>query len=579
MSSTSLVSRTESSHSRPQRNAGPPTKYSPDTGKARPKPYVLNRDKALSSKEGALDRPYTPNVTLKEGCLVISFQAMVYEAFKQHVGDLESKEGYSIAMPKAANQLTADGQADSNSLQININGRKAYTMNFYHTTSKVTVSGQKMKNSFVEEDFQFILNSIAGAGITNRLIYQLSAEAREAIGRAKKLPSTTRLEIEGSTPGTQSDTTQQSGTKPNPPANYIPMPQHSSPPIVCPPPATTCPSSQASQSVPTSTTPASAVTIASAPISTLACSTVSTNTISSVSVNPIAITPEIRPNVSSTITVSTVSTAARANSVPTLVVRLPGNTIPGGMIPPGVAAPPRLLSRGSTPLLQSRPTTSSPSTSTTSGTAGETAATSSATGASSASVAGAKARAELHLLEKTKKQLKEKQRELDDLASQAARSKALALDLEGKLKEAQESLRIRERLDKTRQDIPDSGRYSRRGAGIDGNWRERRNDASNTRHPGQQSSYRQSSYTTDRHPHRQEYVNHHDRSDLADHSYRSRYSSDGRHNRSQYRDRSYCHDSRVHRDEHHRGPRDCCCCSHRHSCCGERNMESRMAHM
>ncbi len=191
--------------SRPHRNSAPPDKYSPEREvakpRSKPKPYVLDRVKALGKKEETLDRPYTPEVTLKkQGNLVISFQGMVFEAFKQNVQVLTSKRGYSIVMPKDSNQVTMDGHADSNSPQVNINGRKAYIMNFYHTTCRVNVNGQKMKSAFVDEDFEFILNSISGSGITNRHIYLLTNAAREAIGRAKKSTGASLLEIEGSTP-------------------------------------------------------------------------------------------------------------------------------------------------------------------------------------------------------------------------------------------------------------------------------------------------------------------------------------------------------------------------------------------
>ncbi len=237
-------------NTRPQRNVGAPAKYSPSS--SAPKPYVLNRAKALSRKEDALDRPYTPEVaSFSNGTLVVTFQAMVYEAFKQNVQKLEEKEGYSIVMPKESNRLTADGQADANSLQININGRKAYTINFYHTTSKITVTGQKTKSVFVEGDMQYILDSISGAGISNRHIYLLTNAAREAIGRAKKLPGPTLLEIEGSTAAKQPSSTGKSGTdatslqvgtnpltaidtQPLLATNHIPTPHHSTPPVVCP---------------------------------------------------------------------------------------------------------------------------------------------------------------------------------------------------------------------------------------------------------------------------------------------------------------------------------------------------------
>ncbi len=135
-------------NTRPHRNTGPPVRYSPEADRGARKPYYLDRAKALSKKEAALDRPYNPEAIFKEGTLVLTFQAMVYEAFKDNVGVLEEREGYSVVAPKASNKLTADGSADSNSVQVKVNGRKVYAINFYNTTSRVTVSGQKNEVTF-----------------------------------------------------------------------------------------------------------------------------------------------------------------------------------------------------------------------------------------------------------------------------------------------------------------------------------------------------------------------------------------------------------------------------------------------
>ncbi len=564
--------------SRPHRNAGPPSKYSPsqESGRARPKPYSLNRVKVLSSKEEALDRPYTPDVTLKEGGnLVIVFQAMVFEAFKQAVHTLETKSGYSISMPKASNQPTADGLLDSNSLQINIGGRKAYIMNFYHTTCKVNVNGHRMRSAFVEEDFQFLLNSISGSGITPRHIYLMTNAAREAIGKAKKLSSPTLLEIEGSIPARDPGAARQSGTKsssssdttpstnqqfahtasqPLLAANHIPMLQHSSPPVTCP----VLPSHETHQT-PTSIAPLSLTTSTGPPVSTMANTIPVTSTTSSIGSSSGVHALTIRPNAPVT---SNMSTTVQSNPGQTFVVRLPCATSLSSIIPPGIEAIPRVVLQGGVidparstevngSMATNTPALGAVSAATATATSSSSAPSASSSAPSAASTAGAKARAEIHALEKAKRQLKEKQRELDDMAAQVSRSKAIALDMEAKLKETQESLRIRDQLETARQDDRERGRYSRRDSGIDGNWR----DACRTEN---KSSRR-----------RQEQDNRDDRSNRSYGSDRSRYSSGGHQNRS--------HNSGRHdrcRDYHDR-----CCCPCRCNGSGGNQMESRMALM
>ncbi len=208
--------------------------------------------KVLSQKEQALDRSYQPNVEMKEGKnLVITFQTVVYEAFKQAFPRVQEKPGYSIKTPKSGNKQTQDGSVDSHALQVNIDDRKAYTINFYNTTSRINVNGHKLQTAFIDKDYPFVLGLISD--LTPRQIF-------ESIGKAKELPPPERKALEGSTHSqTSSKTaTESTGTAPihtaaspmpnvsaspdhidngpNPPASHIPAPQHSSPPVVGPPP-------------------------------------------------------------------------------------------------------------------------------------------------------------------------------------------------------------------------------------------------------------------------------------------------------------------------------------------------------
>ena len=569
-------------NTRPQRNTGPPERYSPEADRGARKPYHLDRTKALAKKEAALDRPYTPEVTFKEGTLVMTFQGMVFEAFKQKSFELDRKEGYSVVIPKSSNKLTADGSADSNSLEVKVNGRKVYAMNFFNTTSRVTVNGQKMKSLFVEEDLQYILDSISGAGITNRHIYLLTNAAREAIGKAKLLPTCHRLEIEGSIPVSQpvsepvaslqtsASTVNlqqvQVGTNPTQPTtqpmfatNHIPLPHHSTNAIVGPAPR--LPPSTAVVTSSTSSSTTSAVTTTA------------------------SITPGVKVSASVSGTIRPMSSGtpgtviAATGQGPTLVLRLPGNfnnyPLHGGRSPllnpqsQPTASPniPQVQNPTSSPADMPQSAAATNSTHTT-----PPVSSSGPSGASAASLAGTKARAELNQLEKVKKELKEKQREMEDVVAQAAKSKAIALDLEAQLKDARESLRIRDLLDAKNQEYSVRGRTSRKSNGIDGNWRdacrsnkERSNPPS--RYRGQPDRRRNDSRASDRSyerrsPSRSRHSSRH--SSRSDRSYRSH-----RRDKSPYRERSVS--SRGH--AHH------CCCNHRRPCEGDGGMENRMARL
>ncbi len=211
---------TANTRSRPQRGAGLPVRYrkdSPDHGKRGDcKPYVLDREKALAQKEQALDRSYQPKVEMKEGRnLVITFQAVVYESFKHAFPRVQEKPGYSIKTPKSGNKQTLDGLMDSHALQVNIEDRKAYTINFYNTTSKINVNGQKLQTAFIEEDYPYVLDLISD--LTPRQIYALSRELKDTIVKAKELPPSERKALEGSTHSqipSKTTATESTGTTP-----------------------------------------------------------------------------------------------------------------------------------------------------------------------------------------------------------------------------------------------------------------------------------------------------------------------------------------------------------------------------
>ncbi len=101
------------SSSRPQRNTGPPDKYSPDRGASSswPKPNVLGRVKARVSKEKALDCPYSPEATLKKGKSNRAFGGVF-----AHPCDVISGAPIGYAMPVypiGAQLLTPDGWANT----------------------------------------------------------------------------------------------------------------------------------------------------------------------------------------------------------------------------------------------------------------------------------------------------------------------------------------------------------------------------------------------------------------------------------------------------------------------------------
>ncbi len=75
---------------------------------------------------------------------------------------IQDSPGYSIKVPKSGSKVTADGFVESEVFQVNIDDRKAYTISFYHTTSRITVNGQKMQRAFIEEDYPTILEHLSG---------------------------------------------------------------------------------------------------------------------------------------------------------------------------------------------------------------------------------------------------------------------------------------------------------------------------------------------------------------------------------------------------------------------------------
>ncbi len=347
----------------------------------------------------------------------------------------------------------------ANCFQVNIDDRKAYTISFYHTTSRITVNGQKMQRAFIEEDYPTILEHLSG--LTNRKIWEYTGALKEAIARAKALPETQKKSLEGlpapssttsatgiSTTLTVSQpkpastvttlTTATQGHGPSPPSHNIPALHHSTHPVVGPPPRE-----------PTGTPNLHAAIVPSTTSSVVA--------------------PALPP-----------STQVRL-SVPASIIR-PISPIMSTGFPLGVPMGPTPVSIPLSGSIQPHTNTTStqaaiePNLSTTTtvssaATSGSATSASSTNGPSANSKNGTQTRKELAQIEKLKKELKQKDRELEESKIQASRSKAMAMDLEARLKETTESLRFQTLLNRGNPAKDPDARRDRQG--INGDWRKR----------------------------------------------------------------------------------------------------------
>ena len=115
--------------------------------------------------------------------VVLELQMVMFEAFQQaHRAMVLKKPNYSIQKPPSSNMPTADGHIDTESDQVLINGRKAYVVNYYRTTCRITVNGLRTA-TFLRDDIQCVLEMLSG--LSSAQIATLTRCAHEAIQAAK----------------------------------------------------------------------------------------------------------------------------------------------------------------------------------------------------------------------------------------------------------------------------------------------------------------------------------------------------------------------------------------------------------
>lgn len=138
------------------RNRRPPVTYTPSkliSG------YALDMSKAAKKKIAATEREKDVEVSLKYNNLVMVFTPASYELFRQGISGYFSI--YKDNLVRNTVKLDTEGATVHESVAISERetGKKMFTVNLFHTTSKVTVNGSQLR-SFLEEDLDSILNKI-----------------------------------------------------------------------------------------------------------------------------------------------------------------------------------------------------------------------------------------------------------------------------------------------------------------------------------------------------------------------------------------------------------------------------------
>ena len=165
MSSKAIVQQGQCTVTRPatrlNRNGGtrsrrPPVTYTPSKLSS---DYALDMSKAAKKKIAAVERDNDVEVNLKYNNLVMVFTPASYELFRQGIcGYFSTYKDKEVKRPV---KLDTEGSVVHESLAISDKGigKKMFTVNLFHTTSKVTVNGGQLK-LFLEEDLDCILDKI-----------------------------------------------------------------------------------------------------------------------------------------------------------------------------------------------------------------------------------------------------------------------------------------------------------------------------------------------------------------------------------------------------------------------------------
>ena len=117
------------------------------------------------------------------GTFVLELQLVMFDAFQQaHRAMVSKKPDYSIQKPPSSNKPTLDGHIDSESDQVLIKGKKAYIVNYFRTTCRITVNGSRTA-TFLREDIQEVLNMLSG--LSTQQVATLTRQAYDAIQACK----------------------------------------------------------------------------------------------------------------------------------------------------------------------------------------------------------------------------------------------------------------------------------------------------------------------------------------------------------------------------------------------------------
>ena len=118
--------------------------------------YTLNEKKTVKKKLEAIEREWNVKAENKLGTVVLEFTPVPYEAFKQSV------KSYYEQCNKNRVRIDENRYKVDESLSILDGKRKnqLFRINFYNTTSRVTVNG-KCLTLFTDNDLPKILNDLA----------------------------------------------------------------------------------------------------------------------------------------------------------------------------------------------------------------------------------------------------------------------------------------------------------------------------------------------------------------------------------------------------------------------------------
>lgn len=151
------------------RSRRPPQTYTPSKLSSE---YTLNMQKAARKKIAATERVDNVEVTLKNKTLVMVFTPAPYELFKNGIqgyfGDCKDREFKRTVKPDNLGATVHESLA----VLSKESGKKLFTVNLYHTTSKVTVNGGQLR-LFLEEDLDLILGRINQNGALDNINTQI----------------------------------------------------------------------------------------------------------------------------------------------------------------------------------------------------------------------------------------------------------------------------------------------------------------------------------------------------------------------------------------------------------------------